>query len=84
VSSAPIFWHERIQPSSKRLTGPIGMPDGLPAPTSSTCVTPAAQPTSSSSQKIGVMFWTSALWTSPMKASLLQKMSPWARPGLTS
>ena len=47
-------------------------------------VTPAAQPTSSSSQNMGTMVWTSALWTSPIMASLLVKTSPGAMPGFSS
>ena len=57
---------------------------GVLAPMSISWVTPAAQPTSSCSQKIGTIVWTSALWTSPIMASLLQKMSPGLMPGSSS
>ena len=51
---------------------------------SSTWVTPPAQATSSSSQKIGTKVCTSALWTSPIVGSSLAKMSPGRIPGLSS
>ena len=71
-------------PSSKREIGPTGTLPGVFAPMSISCVTPAAQPTSSPSQKIGTIVCTSALWTSPIIASLLVKMSPCATPGSSS
>ena len=83
-SSEPIFLAGRSMPSSKREIGPIGTLPGVLAPMSISCVTPAAQPSSSPSQKIGTIVWTSALWTSPIIASLLVKMSPAAIPGLSS
>ncbi len=50
-------------------------------------MTPPAQPISSplpAGSKIGTKVCTSALWTSPMRGSLLAKMSPGRIPGLTS
>jgi len=71
-------------PSSNREIGPTGTEPGVFAPMSISCVTPAAQPISSSSQKIGTIVSTSALCTSPIEASLLQKMSPGRTPGSSS
>ena len=71
-------------PSSKRLMGPTGRLPGVLAPISMTWVTPATQPTSLSSQKTGTIVWTSALCTSPMRESLLQKTSPGLIPGFSS
>jgi hypothetical protein len=83
-SLEPIFFAGRSIPSSKREIGPIGTEPGVFAPMSISWVTPAAQPSSSPSQKMGTMVCTSALWTSPIIASLLAKMSPGAIPGLSS
>jgi hypothetical protein len=71
-------------PSSSRCVGPTGTPPGVDAPMSSTWVTPPAQATSSSCQKIGTKVCTSALWTSPIVGSLLAKMSPGRTRGLSS
>ena len=84
MSLEPIRLAGRSIPSSRRLIGPTGTPPGVLAPMSISWVTPAAQATSSPSQKIGTIVWTSALWTSPIIASLLQKMSPGAMPGFAS
>ena len=71
-------------PSSKREIGPTGTPPGVLAPMSISCVTPPAHATSSPSKKIGMIVWTSALWTSPIIASLLAKMSPGSIRGFDS